>query len=106
MLQHLLHHNLNQIFYRHHRRRQTKKNNSNQQQQQLTTTNNNNNFKVIPSLRLKTNELFFRYLSDKERQAQIKEIIAYIKLNNSIPKINELASFINTKVIIFLINFI
>lgn len=80
-----------------------KKNNSNQQQ--LTTTTNNNNFKVIPSLRLKTNELFYRYLSDKERQDQIKEIITYIKQNNSIPKINELASFINTKVIIFVINF-
>jgi hypothetical protein len=73
-----------------------KKNNSTNQQQLTTTTNNN--FKVIPSLRLKTNELFYRYLSDKERQDQIKEIINYIKQNNSIPKINELASFINTKV--------
>ena len=82
-----------------------KKNNSNQQQLTTTTNNNNNNnFKVIPSLRLKTNELFYRYLSDKERQDQIKEIITYIKQNNSIPKINELASFINTKVIIFVIN--
>ena len=66
--------------------------------------NNNNNkknhqpvnsFKIVPSLRIKTNELFYKYLSDKERTEQIKEIINYIKQNNQVPKINELQTFNN-----------
>jgi len=52
-----------------------------------------NHFKIMPSLRIKTNELFYRYLSDKDRTDQIKEIIAFIKQNNLIPKITDLQSF-------------
>lgn len=57
------------------------------------------NFKILPSLRIKTNELFFKYLADKDKTDQIKEIISFIKQNNAIPKLTELQSFNKVKII-------
>lgn len=49
--------------------------------------------KFIPSLRLKSNEFFYKWISDKERGEQLNEIISFIKANNRIPKLNDLQSF-------------
>ncbi len=49
--------------------------------------------KFCPSLRLKSNEFFYKWISDKERGDQLNEIIAFIKAHNRIPKTNELQTF-------------
>jgi hypothetical protein len=49
----------------------------------------------LPSLRIKTNELFYKWFSEGERSDQIKEVINYIKTTNKIPKLNDLQTFKN-----------
>ena len=58
-------------------------------------SNNNNNNRLSPSLKVKTNELFYKWLSSKERTEQLKEAIQFIRNTNKIPKITELESFKN-----------
>ena len=66
-----------------------------------TSTASNSNsfyqFKNIPSLRVKTNELFYRWFSQVDRASQIEELVNYIKKNNKMPKITDLASFRNVR---------
>ena len=61
--------------------------------------NNNNgasqSVKVSPSIKVKTNELFYKWLSSKERTEQLKEAIYFIKSTNKIPKLTDLESFKN-----------
>lgn len=54
-----------------------------------------NNVKTVPSLKTKTNELFYRWLSRPERTEQLKEVINIIRSSNRIPKITELKSYKN-----------
>jgi hypothetical protein len=53
--------------------------------------------RFTPSLKVKTNELFYKWLSSKERTEQLKEAIAFIKNNNKIPKITDLETFKNVR---------
>ncbi|CAF0808674.1 unnamed protein product [Brachionus calyciflorus] len=53
------------------------------------------NKKTVPSLKSKTNELFYRWLSRPERTEQIKEVINIIRNSNRIPRLNELKSYKN-----------
>ena len=46
---------------------------------------------ITPSLKLKTNELFFKWFTESDRSEQLKEIIQLIK-TNKITKINDLQS--------------
>lgn len=83
-----------------------------QQQQQQTmsstiiTTNNNNNTNnnttttrhLLPSIKIKTNELFYKWLSQTDKTEQLNEAISYIKSNNKVPKFNELKSCRNVSV--------
>ncbi|RNA40148.1 hypothetical protein BpHYR1_052384 [Brachionus plicatilis] len=54
-----------------------------------------NNAKTVPSLKTKTNELFYRWLSRPERTEQLKEVIYIIRTSNRIPKQTELKSYKN-----------
>ena len=80
---------------------------SNNQSQFLTSSINNNIYyhqvpsgikqtvattKFVPSTRIKTNEFFFKWISDKNKE-QLQEVANFIKLNNRIPKPNDLQSF-------------
>jgi len=56
---------------------------------------NHNYHHSVPSLRIKTNELFYRWFSESERSEQIREVMNYIKTTNKIPKLNDLQSFKN-----------
>jgi hypothetical protein len=49
----------------------------------------------IPSLRTKTNELFYKWFSEPDRHEQLKEVISFIKTTNRMPKLNELQTFRN-----------
>ena len=49
----------------------------------------------VPSLRIKTNELFYKWFSEAERSEQIREVMNFIKTTNKIPKLNDLHSFKN-----------
>ena len=49
--------------------------------------------KFVPSLRMKSNEFFYKWISGRERGEQLTEIISFIKAHNRIPKSNELQSF-------------
>jgi hypothetical protein len=60
----------------------------------FTTTNRS---PMMPSLRIKTNELFYRWFSQPERTEQLKELIHFIKTTNRMPKITDLSSFRNVK---------
>lgn len=69
-----------------------------------SNTNNNNNTihlshssKGVPSIKSKTNELFYKWLAEPERTEQLKEVINIIRNNNRIPKFSELKSFKNVK---------
>ncbi len=44
---------------------------------------------VLPSVRLKTNELFYKWLSEPQRNEQIKELIHLIK-SGQLSKQNEI----------------
>jgi len=58
--------------------------------------NNNYNYHhSVPSLRIKTNELFYKWFSEAERSEQIREVMNFIKTTNKIPKLNDLQSFKN-----------
>ncbi len=75
--------------------------NSNSFNQQFSNPNGTGNMiasqvaqhKFVPSLRLKSNEFFYKWISDKERGDQLNEIISFIKAHNRIPKANDLQSF-------------
>jgi hypothetical protein len=69
-------------------------NNHNNMNYYSTTTNRS---PMMPSLRIKTNELFYRWFSQPERTEQLKELIHFIKTTNRMPKITELSSFRNVK---------
>ena len=56
---------------------------------------NNQHYHSVPSLRIKTNELFYRWFSEAERNEQIREVINFIKTTNKVPKTNDLQSFRN-----------
>lgn len=60
------------------------------------------NMMLAPSLRVKTNELFYKWLSSRERAEQLREAINIIKNTNRVPRITDLESF---KIVIFKINF-
>lgn len=49
-----------------------------------------NQAKLVPSLRMKSNEFFFKWITDRERGDQLNEIIGFIKANNRIPKPTDL----------------
>jgi hypothetical protein len=57
--------------------------------------NGSSQARLAPSIKVKTNELFYKWLSSKERTEQLKEAIAFIKNNNKIPKITDLETFKN-----------
>lgn len=59
--------------------------------------------RFVPSLRMKSNEFFYKWISGRERGEQLTEIISFIKANNRIPKSNELQFFKVRN--IFLLNF-
>ncbi len=80
--------------------------NSNNQSQFLTSSINkgqnalNINYMLAttrlcftPSLRAKSNEFFYKWISNRERYDQIIEIISFIKQNNKIPRSNDIQSF-------------
>jgi hypothetical protein len=46
-----------------------------------------------PSLRIKTNELFYKWFSEHQRYEQLREIISYMKATGKVPKLSELNSF-------------
>ncbi len=46
---------------------------------------------ISPSLKLKTNELFFKWFTESDRSEQLNEVIQLIK-TNKITKINDLQS--------------
>jgi hypothetical protein len=56
---------------------------------------NHNYHHSVPSLRIKTNELFYRWFSESERSEQLREVMNFIKTTNKIPKLNDLQSFKN-----------
>lgn len=76
--------------------------NSNSYSQQLNSPKNSshnsslsngsamNRAKLVPSLRMKSNEFFFKWITDRERGDQLNEIIGFIKANNRIPKPTDL----------------
>ena len=49
-----------------------------------------NQTRLVPSLRMKSNEFFFKWITDRERGDQLNEIIGFIKANNRIPKPTDL----------------
>jgi hypothetical protein len=62
---------------------------------------NNPSF-LLPSLRVKTNEMFYKWFSDEQRTEQINEIINYIKKYNRVPKTTDLHTFrVNIPLLLF-----
>ena len=48
---------------------------------------------------MKTNELFYRWFSEPERYEQIREIIHFIKTSGKMPKLSDLQTFKNVRII-------
>jgi hypothetical protein len=55
----------------------------------------NGNNRLVPSIKVKTNEFFYKWFSSKERTEQLKEAINFIKSTNKIPKLTDLESYKN-----------
>ena len=56
----------------------------------------------VPSLRIKTNELFYKWFSEADRCEQLKEVMSFIKSTNKMPKLNDLQSFRNVSQLILM----
>ena len=54
-----------------------------------------NCYHSVPSLRIKTNELYYKWFSEPERCEQLREVMNFIKSTNKIPKLNDLHSLRN-----------
>ena len=65
-------------------------NNTSSQSSSLDGSTAMSQIKLVPSLRVKSNEFFFKWITDKERGDQLNEIIGFIKANNRIPKASDL----------------
>lgn len=58
---------------------------------------------LLPSIKIKTNELFYKWLSQPDRTEQIAEAINFIKQNNKVPKFAELKSARNVFYLVYLL---
>ena len=50
---------------------------------------------LLPSIKIKTNELFYKWLSQTDKTEQLNEVINFIRMHNKTPKYHELKSVRN-----------
>lgn len=60
---------------------------------------------LLPSIKIKTNELFYKWLSQTDKTEQLNEVINFIRMHNKTPKYNELKTVrnVNRRNFLFLV---